>query len=251
MSQEGIKGIRRELFVGALLQNPDPKEAIKETGLTSRSSAHRLLNEPETQELIRAKLDEYEISNDKILRHIAMRAFSNVDDLMSIGEDGVPTYDLTKATREQRAAIAEVTVDETGGDGDGERRRVRRVRIKMTDSLRALELLARNRNLLKETIEIDIGEGLASRLGGARHRTIDSTPAAAQLVIDAASTVPAEAIDNHPAQLSTSLPPIGEGVGDIDHMQNPKITKVELVNQLVTPSPLALLGSICGDGEDS
>jgi phage terminase small subunit len=59
---------------------------------------------------------------------------------VSVTEDGVPMADFSKLTRDQAAALKEVTIDELS---DGQSREVRRVKIKLADKLNALMLLAK------------------------------------------------------------------------------------------------------------
>lgn len=96
---------------------------------------------------------------------------SNMLDYMKIDEKGDPVVDFSKLTREQAAAISEITVDDAGGGaGDGERKRVRRVRLKLWDKLKGLELVGKHLKLFTEKIELSVDDELLARLAAGRRR---------------------------------------------------------------------------------
>ena len=96
---------------------------------------------------------------------------SNMLDYMKIDKKGDPVVDFSKLTREQAAAISEITVDDAGGGaGDGERKRVRRVRLKLWDKLKGLELVGKHLKLFTEKIELSGDEELLDRLAAGRRR---------------------------------------------------------------------------------
>ena len=78
--------------------------------------------------------------------------------------------DLSKVTRDQAAAIHEITVDEYM-EGKGEdARRVKRTRFKLCDKDRSLELLGKHLKLFTERVEVSALEGLPEQLAEARKR---------------------------------------------------------------------------------
>lgn len=90
-------------------------------------------------------LARYEITAERVAEEMALLAFSNMGDYVVATEDGhamVP--DFSKLTREQTAAISEVTIEEfMDGKGEGARQ-VRRVKFKLYDKKGALELIGRD-----------------------------------------------------------------------------------------------------------
>src|SRR5262249_28053524 len=77
----------------------------------------------------------------------------NMDDYMTVGSDGDPFVDLSKLTREQAAAISEVTVEDFK-DGRGEEARdVRRVKFKLLDKRAALVDIGKHLGMFKERVE--------------------------------------------------------------------------------------------------
>ena len=102
----------------------------------------------------RARLREtFECTSEDIARELHRLGFANMADYIRVGANGDPYVDLSGLTREQAAAIAEVTVEDFL-DGRGEDARdVRRVRFKLTDKRGALVDLAKLLGYFKEKHE--------------------------------------------------------------------------------------------------
>ena len=110
------------------------------------------------------------MSAAQVLGELSTVARSNMLDYMKI-ENGEAVVDFSKLTREQAAAIAEITVDEAGGGGgDGVRERVQRTRLKLWDKLKGLELVGKHLKLFTEKIELSGDEDLLERLAAGRKR---------------------------------------------------------------------------------
>jgi phage terminase small subunit len=78
-----------------------------------------------------------------VIGELAKLARSNIADYIKIDEDGQADVNLAGLSRDQLAAVQEITVDTTGGSGDGERRRVLRTRFKLADKGTNLERLCK------------------------------------------------------------------------------------------------------------
>jgi phage terminase small subunit len=194
---------KRRIFVNEYLKTGSAAIAAKRAGYKPDNAAEQgamLLSNPEVRRSIEAKLQKLEINAENVLQETAKLAFSNMGDYLNIGDDGLPQVDFTETTRNQYAALLEYKEDATGGDGDGERKRVIRRTIKLQSKAHALEMLAKHLHLLDVRVEVDVSDGLAGRLGGARYRTIDASPDAAQLLID-----------KHSEQLVTNELPSDDG----------------------------------------
>jgi hypothetical protein len=81
-----------------------------------------------------AMIERYVITEERVLSELASLAFSRPMDLMRVTEDGTAVVDLSTLDDRQAAAIADITVDEFL---DGRKR----VRVKLADKLRALNML--------------------------------------------------------------------------------------------------------------
>ena len=152
--------IRQQVFVREYLLDQNATRAAIAAGYSNKSAhaaGSRLLKHVEVRaELARCltkTTNKLDISAEKVLGEIANLAFSNMQDYTGVTEDGQLDIDLSKLTREQFAAIQEITVDTTGGSGDGERRRVLRTRFKLADKKGSLELLGNYMKLFSERVE--------------------------------------------------------------------------------------------------
>jgi len=102
--------------------------------------AYRLLRNVKVQEAITSRIKDREkrteITQDMVLRELAKIGFANMGDYMKSGADGDPFLDFSQLTRDQSAALAEVTVEDFK-DGRGEDARdVRRIKFKLADKKR-------------------------------------------------------------------------------------------------------------------
>lgn len=78
------------------------------------------------------------ITQDMVLNELAKLGFSNMQDYMKVGENGDPFLDFSNLSRDQAAALTEVTVEDYV-DGRGEDARdVKRVKFKLADKRAAL-----------------------------------------------------------------------------------------------------------------
>jgi len=102
----------------------------------------------------------------EVLEELTRLARANMADYMKVGPDGDPVLDWSKLTRDQAAALIEVTVEDFL-DGRGEdAREVRRVKFKLAAKIAALELLGKHHKLFVERHEHDF-PGVAERLAAA------------------------------------------------------------------------------------
>lgn len=114
--------------------------------------------------------NRYEVSAENVLRELTLMGYANLDDYTDIVTDDVTgekkrVLNIAKPTRDQMAAVAEITEDATGGSGDGERRAVLRTRFKMHDKTKALELLGKHLKLFTDVVKHEGLESLVTILG--------------------------------------------------------------------------------------
>ncbi len=112
------------------------------------------------QKAMADRAERTKIKADDVIRELAKIGFANMLDYIAIGKDGDPYVDLSKLTREQAAAIGEVTVEDfTDGRGE-DARDVRRVKFKLADKRGALVDLGRHFALFTDKKTIDLNHGL-------------------------------------------------------------------------------------------
>jgi phage terminase small subunit len=102
----------------------------------------------------RAKLRaQLQVEREDLIRELLKMGMSNALDYMRILPDGEPCVDFSRLTRDQAAAISEVTVEDyTDGRGE-DAREVKRVRYKTADKRAALMDAAKLLGWSKDRIE--------------------------------------------------------------------------------------------------
>jgi phage terminase small subunit len=130
---------------------------------TARSQASRLLTKANIRaeiERLQAKRSERtEITADRVLTELAKLGFANMADYMVSGPNGDPYLDFSALSREQAAALQEVSVEDFI-DGRGEdARQVKRVKFKLADKRAALVDIGRHLGMFKERHELTGKDG--------------------------------------------------------------------------------------------
>lgn len=169
---------KQSAFVAEYLANGlNATKAAESAGYSAKtaySSGHRLLKHVEVARILgektKSRMDKLEITADRVIRELALLGFSNMLDYMTVGKDGEPNLDLSTLTRDQAAAIQEISVDMTGGSGDGKRELVPRTKFKLANKRDSLELLGKHLKLFTEKIELSGSLGLADAIAAARKR---------------------------------------------------------------------------------
>lgn len=147
---------------------------------TAGSQACRLLTNVKVRKIIdrltSQRASKLDLKAERVLEEISRLAFSNMMDYMEIDEDGNPKgLNLAMLTRDQAAAIQEISEDATGGNGDGERRLVLRTKFKLADKTKNLELLGRHLSMFQDNLKVTGLEGLADRINQVRNRKYGNT----------------------------------------------------------------------------
>lgn len=100
-----------------------------------------------------------QITQDMVLNELAKIGFSNMLDYVSVTDDGDLLPDFSAVTRDQAAAISEVTVEEyTEGRGD-DAQNVKRTKFKLSDKRSALVDMGRHLGMFKDKLEITGADG--------------------------------------------------------------------------------------------
>lgn len=135
--------LRHRRFVAEYLKDLNATQAYLRAGYAPRgaqANASKLLQRPRVQAAVEAGQQRVaqalEVTVARLAQEYARIAFANVDDFVTVDDDGRVRVDLAKADRAKRAGLLELTVTD---DGEG---RPQRVKIKL-GKLQALDALAR------------------------------------------------------------------------------------------------------------
>lgn len=174
------------LFAAQVLQHGDVGRAYgaafhpgeRKHKATCIVAGQRLMQEPFMREyitFIRAQIKErLSIDKDRVLEELSFLAYSNMADFMVIQENGSAVTDLSGLTREQLAALQEVTI-ETYQEGRGDDAiPVKSVKFKLAPKTAAIELLGKYNKLWTDVMETsdlsDIGDLMSKRRQQRRNR---------------------------------------------------------------------------------
>jgi phage terminase small subunit len=164
-----LKNERQERFCQEVVNGKSPENAHAVAGYArNRSNAHILRRKKHIQERISELFEKREaiettatakaieklaITKEAILAELAKIAFANMQDYMKVGPDGAPTLNFKDLTRDQAAALVEITVEEFR-DGRTDAREVRRVKFKLGDKKGALVDLGKHFGMFIERHEV-------------------------------------------------------------------------------------------------
>lgn len=153
---------RQRLFASEYLKDLNAGAAAIRAGYSekfARTRGHHLLQLPAVAKMIedamKARVERLEIDADRVVAELAKIAFANMADYLSIKADGKDkgqaTIDLSKLSRDQFAAIGEITIEdiETG------RRTGKRTRFKLLDKRQALVDLGKHLGLFVEKAKVE------------------------------------------------------------------------------------------------
>jgi phage terminase small subunit len=156
---------REEVFAREYIKDLNGTRAAIAAGYAKKSAhvaSSRLLKKDKVKDLIaRLKGRQFEaldFSANKVLAELCKMAFSNISDYIRV-DDGEAYVDLSTMTREQAAAVQEITseVYTDGYVGTGEDRKpiqVKRTKFKLADKRGSLELLGKHLKLFVDRTEV-------------------------------------------------------------------------------------------------
>ncbi|MEN8196703.1 MAG: terminase small subunit [Pseudomonadota bacterium] len=168
---------RQGLFVREYLVDLNATQAAIRAGYARGSASRRgwaLRRHPRVAAQINAALDDRArlvgITAERVLYEIALLGFANIKDYFEANEDGTAGLDPSALTREQAAAITEIQVEDPGAGavGQGGRRGARRVKIKLADKSRNLELIGRHLGIFTRAPAREAAKGGAVQGDGVR-----------------------------------------------------------------------------------
>jgi phage terminase small subunit len=150
-----------EAYRTAYQTNGSPKacaEAASRLLRNSNIAAILLQAEQKAAAKVEQVTDQYAVSKERVVAELARLSFSNMQDYLEVGPDGVPALNWAKLTRDQAGALAEVTVDETVLAGkEGEQAvKGRKIKFKLYDRRAALVDLARIRGYIVDRHDVRV-----------------------------------------------------------------------------------------------
>lgn len=153
--------VKQQAFVDEYLIDLNATQAAIRAGYsekTAGSTGSENLQKPEIAEAIQkavAKRSERtEITADNVLKELAKIGFANMDDFIRTTDEGDAYVDLSELTRDQAAAISEITVEDyKDGRGD-DARDIRKVKFRLNDKRAALVDIGRHLNMFVDRKEL-------------------------------------------------------------------------------------------------
>lgn len=110
---------KQQRFVAEYLLDLNATQAAIRAGYferTARQQGQRLLSNVDIQAAIQKQLEarseRTQITADRVLEELAKLGFSNMLDYLRISDEDDPFVDLSQMSREQAAAVQEVTVED-------------------------------------------------------------------------------------------------------------------------------------------
>ena len=152
---------KQERFCEEYLVDLNATAAARRAGYspaTANEQAARLLAKISVKERIAAlravQSQKTEITVERVVRELGLLGFHNPLDVMRVQSDGSAYLDFSRLTRDQAAAITEITVEEyTEGRGD-DSRAVKRTKAKFADKKGALETLGRHLGMFDDKLRL-------------------------------------------------------------------------------------------------
>lgn len=116
--------------------------------------------------------ERMKLTKENVLEEIAKLGFANFSDFVVLQADGSPQFDLSGLSRDQMAAISEMTIDTYiigKSEPENEGREVRSVKVKLAPKMGALEALGKHLKLFTDVIEHNVTD-VADEIRLARER---------------------------------------------------------------------------------
>ena len=153
---------KHQAFVNEYIIDLNATQAAIRAGYSKKTaqqvSSRMLLNvviKEAVQHAMDARTVRTQVTADRVLSELAKLGYSNIEDYVTIGDDGLPTVDFSDLTREQFAAITEVTV-ETRREHNSDKEdaaTIEKVRFKLADKRAALVDIGRHLKLFTDKVE--------------------------------------------------------------------------------------------------
>lgn len=168
---------KQSLFVKEYLVDLNASQAAIRAGYSEETAdriGHENLKKLEIQkainEAMKERAERLEISQDKVLKEIALIAFGRLSNVLSQEENGEVYVDLSNMSESDKALLAEVQSTRVTQDGDNGSRETVSVKVKANDRLKALDMLMRHLGAYNDKIEVEGNVNIAPVLAAARKR---------------------------------------------------------------------------------
>jgi len=149
--------LKERQFLVEYLVDMDVERACTAVGLRLRQ-AQGMLGRRKVKRAVQLVLAEREarteVTVDKIVKEYGKLGFANMGDYLDSTADGDPVFRYKYLTRDQKAALSEVTVEDYVEGRGPDAREVKRVRFKLHDKKAALDSLARHLGMFVDRSEI-------------------------------------------------------------------------------------------------
>lgn len=140
-------------FVDEYLKDRNASAAAKRAGYNPDSGRH-LTAKPHIRAAINRRVEKAaqraDLTAQRVLDELARLGFSNMLDYVRISDQGEPFVDLSGISRDQAAAIQEVTVEDYLEGRGEDARQVRRVKFKLAGKEGPLEKLGKYLGLFSD-----------------------------------------------------------------------------------------------------
>jgi phage terminase small subunit len=159
-----LPNIKHERFANEIVGGKSAAAAYAAAGYKAdRRSAWRIRHDPDIvrriEELIETEREQekqavakaavrFEVTADRVIGELAKIAFANISDVLRVGPDGEVEVNLEGCTRDELAAVRDISIEEYPAERDGKAQR--RVRIKLADKRGALVDLGKYLGLFVE-----------------------------------------------------------------------------------------------------
>lgn len=162
---------KQERYAQARVEGMNQSDAFRAAYDASRmkpETVWRRGHDLESNGKVRARIAElqeramrrHDVTIDGIVGELAKIGFANMQDFMVVGDDGLPKLDWSMLTRDQAAALTEVTVDQIKrSEGEAVSSHVERVRFKIGDKRGALVDLGKHLGMFVDKHEVTGKDG--------------------------------------------------------------------------------------------
>lgn len=165
----------QEAFVRHYVNDPkhNATQAARKAGYSEDcvgQQGYENLKKPEIKKAVEEKLeikyDTIDITGDRIIREIAKVAFGNLKDVAQWDGDTMSLKASDQLTDDEAALLKSISVSSSSSSGKQGEANSSSISFQTFDKLKALELLAKNKKLLTDKIELKGKIGLEALVAG-------------------------------------------------------------------------------------